>query len=92
MNLFDFACFFASAYAVKFKDCGSDGIAVKDVSITPCPKEPCELIHGQNYSIKIDFEEQVMKQIIINRNINCIEAFSKPVFRYPIISNSKFVA
>jgi len=59
MNLFDFACFFASTYAVKFKDCGSDGITVKDVSITPCPKEPCELIHGQNYSIKIDFEEQI---------------------------------
>ena len=59
MNLFDFALFVASTYAVKFKDCGSDGIAVKDVSITPCPKEPCELIHGQNYSIKINFEEQV---------------------------------
>lgn len=61
MKLFTIFYILASAYAVKFKDCGSDGITVKDVKITPCTKEPCELVHGQSYSIDINFEEQVIQ-------------------------------
>jgi Niemann-Pick C2 protein len=45
--------------AVKFKDCGSDGLTIKSVNITPCAREPCELVHGQTYAIEIDFDEQV---------------------------------
>ena len=45
--------------AVKFRDCGSDGMVVQNVEVTPCDVQPCELFHGQNYSISVDFTSQV---------------------------------
>lgn len=48
---------FALAYAepVKFLDCGSVVGKVSIVSITPCPKQPCELRKGQSYSVNVTF-------------------------------------
>ena len=31
--------------------------------VTPCPVEPCELHHGQDYSIDISFDEQVEDEL-----------------------------
>ena len=60
-----FGIFIQICYAVKYRDCGTNGITIKQVSVTPCPTEPCELIHGQTYSIEIDFNEQVNKNNIV---------------------------
>ena len=60
-----FAFFVQFCTAVRYRDCGTTGITIKQVLVTPCPTEPCELIHGQTYSIEVDFEEQVWKFIIL---------------------------
>lgn len=44
--------------AVKFRDCGSSGMSVQSVEVTPCAVQPCELFHGQNYSISVDFTSE----------------------------------
>ena len=31
--------------------------------VTPCPVEPCELHHGQDYSIDISFDEDVEDEL-----------------------------
>lgn len=43
--------------AVHFKDCGSKSAKVVNVTISPCTKEPCPLITGQNATIGISFME-----------------------------------
>ena len=57
-----FAVFVQLCAAVKYRDCGSSGITIQSVNVTPCPHEPCELFHGQTYAIEIDFTEQVYIQ------------------------------
>ena len=37
--------------------------AIKVILVTPCPVEPCELHHGQDYSIDISFDEQVEDEL-----------------------------
>ena len=33
------------------------------ILVTPCPVEPCELHHGQDYSIDISFDEDVEDEL-----------------------------
>ena len=33
------------------------------ILVTPCPVEPCELHHGQDYSIDISFDEEVEDEL-----------------------------
>ena len=37
--------------------------AIIVILVTPCPVEPCELHHGQDYSIDINFDEQVEDEL-----------------------------
>ena len=37
--------------------------AINVILVTPCPVEPCELHHGQDYSIDINFDEQVEDEL-----------------------------
>ena len=57
--MFVVAFFLQLAAAVKYRDCGTSGITINSVLVTPCPKEPCELVHGQTYKIEVDFDESV---------------------------------
>jgi|ERR1711953_37293 len=51
--------------SVRYKDCGTVGIKIGAISVTPCPKEPCELHHGQSYRIDIDFEEDIEDELAL---------------------------
>lgn len=51
------SAYICEAKVVDFKDCGTPGEKlVSEVTITPCDKEPCGLIRGQNASIGINFK------------------------------------
>jgi len=54
---------YGSLQAVRYKDCGTTGMKINDIKVTPCPVEPCELHHGQDYSIDINFDEQVEDEL-----------------------------
>nr|XP_004649468.1 NPC intracellular cholesterol transporter 2 [Jaculus jaculus] len=45
----------ARAEPVQFKDCGSAVGVVKEVNVSPCPSQPCELHKGQSYSVNVTF-------------------------------------
>lgn len=45
-----------AALAIHYKDCGSKGATISDVSITPCGNGPkCVLIRGQTATLNITF-------------------------------------
>uniref|UniRef100_A0A8D2AZS7 NPC intracellular cholesterol transporter 2 n=1 Tax=Sciurus vulgaris TaxID=55149 RepID=A0A8D2AZS7_SCIVU len=45
----------AQAEPVQFKDCGSKVGVIKEVNVSPCPTQPCELEKGQSYSVNVTF-------------------------------------
>ena len=68
-------------HAVRFKDCGTEGILIKNIdgnlnfcfenfslhtSVTPCPVEPCELHKNHNYSITVNFNEPVNDELSLS--------------------------
>jgi len=54
------------ASAVRYKDCGTEGIQLGTVEVHPCPVEPCELHKGQNYSIAVHFSEPVADELSLS--------------------------
>ena len=42
---------------------GTDSESHWPYEVTPCPHEPCELHHGQNYSIAVEFTENVADEL-----------------------------
>ncbi|XP_042548630.1 NPC intracellular cholesterol transporter 2 [Dipodomys spectabilis] len=54
---FLFQAFIASALAerVQFKDCGSVVGVIKEINVSPCPTQPCQLDKGQSYSVNVTF-------------------------------------
>merc|ERR1711990_348261 len=55
--------FYNPVESVRFKDCGTVGIKIDNIKVTPCPVEPCELHHGQSYKIDIDFQEEIEDEL-----------------------------
>ncbi|XP_037594509.1 NPC intracellular cholesterol transporter 2 [Cebus imitator] len=45
----------AQAEPVQFKDCGSVDGVIKEVNVSPCPTQPCQLSKGQSYSVNVTF-------------------------------------
>lgn len=45
----------AQTEPVHFKDCGSTVGVIKEVNVSPCPTQPCELMKGQSYSVNVTF-------------------------------------
>ncbi|XP_041514465.1 NPC intracellular cholesterol transporter 2 [Microtus oregoni] len=43
------------AEPLRFKDCGSKVGVIKEVNVSPCPTQPCELHKGQSYSVNVTF-------------------------------------
>ncbi|XP_004624915.1 epididymal secretory protein E1 [Octodon degus] len=43
------------AERVQYKDCGSQVGVIKEVNVSPCPTQPCELNKGQTYSVNVTF-------------------------------------
>ncbi|XP_005004879.1 NPC intracellular cholesterol transporter 2 [Cavia porcellus] len=43
------------AERVKYKDCGSKVGIIKEVNVSPCPTQPCELNKGQTYGVNVTF-------------------------------------
>ncbi|KAM6170854.1 NPC intracellular cholesterol transporter 2 [Erethizon dorsatum] len=43
------------AERVRYKDCGSQVGIIKEVNVSPCPTQPCELDKGQTYSVNVTF-------------------------------------
>jgi len=58
-------CLLAAANAVRYKDCGTEGIQLENIEVTPCPVEPCELHKGQNYSIAVHFTEDIEDELTL---------------------------
>ncbi|XP_020019135.1 NPC intracellular cholesterol transporter 2 [Castor canadensis] len=55
--VFLFLALFAVARAepVHFKDCGSTVGVIKEVNVSPCPTQPCELDKGLSYTVNVTF-------------------------------------
>ncbi|XP_049624207.1 NPC intracellular cholesterol transporter 2-like [Suncus etruscus] len=48
---------------VKYEDCGNPEIGVlKELYVTPCPKEPCILKKGQTYLVNVTFVSNTNSQ------------------------------
>ncbi|XP_010643793.1 NPC intracellular cholesterol transporter 2 [Fukomys damarensis] len=43
------------AELVRYKDCGSEVGIIKEVNVSPCPTQPCELDKGQTYTVNVTF-------------------------------------
>lgn len=43
------------AEPLHFQDCGSMVGVIKEVNVSPCPSQPCELHKGQSYSVNVTF-------------------------------------
>uniref|UniRef100_A0A2K5ENW1 NPC intracellular cholesterol transporter 2 n=1 Tax=Aotus nancymaae TaxID=37293 RepID=A0A2K5ENW1_AOTNA len=43
------------AEPMQFKDCGSVDGVIKEVNVSPCPTQPCQLSKGQSYSVNVTF-------------------------------------
>jgi len=56
----------AMTNAVRYKDCGTEGITLESVDVTPCPIEPCELHKGSNYSIAVHFDEDIEDELSLS--------------------------
>ncbi|EDL02821.1 Niemann Pick type C2, isoform CRA_a [Mus musculus] len=41
----------SQAEPLHFKDCGSKVGVIKEVNVSPCPTDPCQLHKGQSYSV-----------------------------------------
>ncbi|PNJ27757.1 NPC2 isoform 5, partial [Pongo abelii] len=52
----------AQAEPVKFKDCGSVDGVIKEVNVSPCPTQPCQLSKGQSYSVNVTFTSNIQSK------------------------------
>ncbi|XP_076979165.1 NPC intracellular cholesterol transporter 2 [Tamandua tetradactyla] len=52
----------ALAEPVYFKDCGSEVGVVKELNVSPCPTQPCQLHKGQSYSVNVTFSSKIQSQ------------------------------
>ncbi|XP_060118659.1 NPC intracellular cholesterol transporter 2 [Heteronotia binoei] len=50
------------AEPVNFLDCGSKDGNIKEVNVSPCPTQPCELRKGDFYTINVTFSSKVDSQ------------------------------
>lgn len=50
------------AEPLHFKDCGSTVGVIKEVNVSPCPTDPCQLHKGQSYSVNITFTSRTQSQ------------------------------
>ncbi|XP_021034575.1 NPC intracellular cholesterol transporter 2 [Mus caroli] len=50
------------AEPLHFKDCGSKVGVIKEVNVSPCPTDPCQLHKGQSYSVNITFTSGTQSQ------------------------------
>lgn len=50
------------AEPLHFKDCGSAVGVIKEVNVSPCPAQPCELHKGQTYSVNVTFTSGIQSQ------------------------------
>ncbi|KAM5273582.1 NPC intracellular cholesterol transporter 2 [Ctenodactylus gundi] len=50
-------CFTVAGRAepVRYEDCGSKVGIIKEVNVSPCTTQPCELVKGQAYSVNVTF-------------------------------------
>ncbi|KAK2102692.1 Phosphatidylglycerol/phosphatidylinositol transfer protein [Saguinus oedipus] len=56
--------FYAAAQAepVHFLDCGSVDGVIKEVNVSPCPTQPCQLSKGQSYSVNVTFTSNIQSK------------------------------
>uniref|UniRef100_A0A2K6GAB9 NPC intracellular cholesterol transporter 2 n=1 Tax=Propithecus coquereli TaxID=379532 RepID=A0A2K6GAB9_PROCO len=52
----------AQAEPVQFKDCGSVVGVIKEVNVSPCSTQPCQLSKGQSYSINVTFTSNTLSK------------------------------
>nr|XP_058142169.1 NPC intracellular cholesterol transporter 2-like [Dasypus novemcinctus] len=52
----------ALAEPTHFLDCGSTVGVLKELNVSPCPTEPCQLHKGQSYSVNVTFSSNVQSQ------------------------------
>ncbi|KAL4693125.1 hypothetical protein H8959_016935 [Pygathrix nigripes] len=52
----------AQAEPVQFKDCGSVDGVIKEVNVSPCPTQPCQLSKGQSYSVNVTFTSNIQSK------------------------------
>ncbi|XP_037688228.1 NPC intracellular cholesterol transporter 2 [Choloepus didactylus] len=52
----------ALAEPVYFKDCGSEVGVIKELNVSPCPTQPCQLHKGQSYSVNVTFSSKIQSQ------------------------------
>ncbi|XP_004455211.1 NPC intracellular cholesterol transporter 2 [Dasypus novemcinctus] len=52
----------ALAEPVRFLDCGSTVGVLKELNVSPCPTEPCQLHKGQSYSVNVTFSSNIQSQ------------------------------
>lgn len=52
----------SQAEPLHFKDCGSKVGVIKEVNVSPCPTDPCQLHKGQSYSVNITFTSGTQSQ------------------------------
>uniref|UniRef100_G1T6N3 NPC intracellular cholesterol transporter 2 n=1 Tax=Oryctolagus cuniculus TaxID=9986 RepID=G1T6N3_RABIT len=50
------------AEPVRFKDCGSEAGVIKEVNVSPCHVQPCELQKGQSYGVNVTFSSNVQSK------------------------------
>lgn len=50
------------AEPLHFKDCGSKVGVIKEVNVSPCPTQPCQLHKGQSYSVNVTFTSGTQSQ------------------------------
>lgn len=50
------------AEPVRFKDCGSEVGVIKEVNVSPCHVQPCELQKGQSYSVNVTFSSNIQSK------------------------------
>ncbi|XP_005086437.1 NPC intracellular cholesterol transporter 2 [Mesocricetus auratus] len=50
------------AEPLRFKDCGSKVGLIKEVNVSPCPTQPCELHKGQSYSVNVTFTSSTQSE------------------------------
>nr|XP_020649535.1 epididymal secretory protein E1 [Pogona vitticeps] len=56
------ACSAVLAEPIRFVDCGSKDGSITEVSVTPCPSEPCVLHKGDSYSVNVTFSSKIDSQ------------------------------
>ncbi|XP_041121219.1 NPC intracellular cholesterol transporter 2-like isoform X2 [Polyodon spathula] len=50
------------AEPIKYLDCGSIVGKISSVDVSPCPKQPCELVKGESYTVNVTFSSDAASQ------------------------------